>query len=608
MDPDLYEAVTEGNVALLRQLLNAATEDIQQQSDQTMNNLLLIAAQFNNVEVVKVIHDCLPTTIISRGNHRGDTPLHIAAQHNNAAVVKCLLEWAMETGDEAENRSIKYQLVKFTNRCGNTALHEAVLGRHHEVIEVLMEADKEVILIKNKREESPLYLPADRGLPDVLGKMLKVPLENENFQNLYLSANYGPDGWTPLHAAVAKNHSVCINILLEQKDDPISRADAAGRTPLHYAASFGYTEGTRCILKKDASIACKEDKKGLCPIHLAASKGYVGIIEAMLEYFPAAIETLNKEGQNVVHLATKNGRSKLVSYMLQQKSKFQKLANAKDINGNTPLHLATMNLHLEVMYFLIEKGNVDMSIVNDEGLTALDIAEMKQRNKSYSLPKVLPLAVLRINSAPSGRPFPIMEENTSAGKRKKKHYKKKFKDRFDTFVVVATLISSVTFTAGFTIPGGLNSDGPEKGMATLLRNDAFIFFVVYNTIAFYLSIAVVLNIIWEQWGDDRSLILAVNLSLQLLTIALTMMAMAFGAGLYTVIRELHWLAFLVLIIGEITAFVFLAISLFYYAILLLLFAVPYMPKNPVLRYSKGIFYLWILAFDRLFQGKIVEGK
>ncbi|KAK6784464.1 hypothetical protein RDI58_017919 [Solanum bulbocastanum] len=56
-------------------------------------------------------------------------------------------------------------------------------------------------------------------------------------------------------------------------------------------------------------------------------------------------------------------------------------------------------------------------------------------------------------------------------------------------LVVATLLMTVTFTAGFTLPGGFESDtnSPNKGMAILLRRTAFRVFVVSDAIAFTCS-------------------------------------------------------------------------------------------------------------------------
>lgn len=57
-----------------------------------------------------------------------------------------------------------------------------------------------------------------------------------------------------------------------------------------------------------------------------------------------------------------------------------------------------------------------------------------------------------------------------------------------TDMVVATLIATVTFTAGFTVPGGFKSGGVDEGMAALSKRTAFRVFLIANTLAFGLSI------------------------------------------------------------------------------------------------------------------------
>ncbi|KAE9454966.1 hypothetical protein C3L33_13132, partial [Rhododendron williamsianum] len=60
---------------------------------------------------------------------------------------------------------------------------------------------------------------------------------------------------------------------------------------------------------------------------------------------------------------------------------------------------------------------------------------------------------------------------------------------FQTFVIVAALIATITFAAAFTIPGGYDGDqGPDQGMAILARESAFKAFVITNTIAMVCSV------------------------------------------------------------------------------------------------------------------------
>ncbi|KAM3236594.1 hypothetical protein P3L10_016631 [Capsicum annuum] len=62
-------------------------------------------------------------------------------------------------------------------------------------------------------------------------------------------------------------------------------------------------------------------------------------------------------------------------------------------------------------------------------------------------------------------------------------------------LVVATLLVTVTFAAGFTLPGGFESDhdSPNKGMAILTKKSAFCAFVVTDAIAFVCSAGAVFS-------------------------------------------------------------------------------------------------------------------
>ncbi|XP_042496827.1 protein ACCELERATED CELL DEATH 6-like [Macadamia integrifolia] len=631
---NVFEAVTKGDSDMISRLLEGLGDDLTRlqlrylsplgihRVDENQDTLLHIAAYFEKLEVVKVIHECLPTIMIRSKNYRGDTALHIAARYGNAEVVEYLLRCAMAT-EQKLSTPVRYPTAKVQNRDGNTALHEAVLGHHLKVIEVLMNLDKEVIFIKNKNKESPLYLAADCGLEDVLEKMLEVALEDPNFNRREdLSIYDGPDGRTPLHAAIGKKHKSCIDILLKKKKELIRTKDKDGRTPLYYASSLGHSEEARFILveeikdtsiahQKDNHIAHQKDNQGLYPIHIAAKRDNLDIIKAIVDYLPGAIKTLNNEDQNVIHLAAKSGSEKLVSYMLHPKSNLfhDKLLNAKDIKGNTPLHLAVLHSHPNVVNILLwDRKKIDMTIENDERLTARDIAE-KQMCGTISMPKFLCRTALRIINAPSGQPSPIIEDKTSTednrgsvrpspiiedNTSKDIQNIKNYKGRFDTLVLVATLIFTVTFTAGFTAPGGFNSDGPYKGMATLFRKPLFDLFVICNTMAFYLSIVIVVNNICAQLADIHVFILAAKFSSPLLGLALIMTAVAFAAGLYSVILKLQWLAVLVLVIGS--------FFLFYMVYFLLLINVPHKFSYLVPRcHMSWRFYLFICKIDRTFD-------
>lgn len=151
-----------------------------------------------------------------------------------------------------------------------------------------------------------------------------------------------------------------------------------------------------------------------------------------------------------------------------------------------------------------------------------------------------------------------------------------YKDRVNTLLLVATLFATVTFTAGFTIPGGYNNSKEDQGIATMLQRRAFHVFIFSDTIAMYSSILVAVCLIWAQLGDLNLVLTALQLAIPLLGVSLVMMSLAFTAAVYLVVSNLNWLASSVLIMG--TVFLFAHLTIF------LPLCFPFSSTNRILRY------------------------
>ncbi|KAI8561146.1 hypothetical protein RHMOL_Rhmol04G0315100 [Rhododendron molle] len=108
----------------------------------------------------------------------------------------------------------------------------------------------------------------------------------------------------------------------------------------------------------------------------------------------------------------------------------------------------------------------------------------------------------------------------------------------DTHMIVATLISTITFAAGFTIPGGYHGDqGPNIGMAILVREAAFKAFVISNTIALicstssvFLYVSASLFNIAGHEGERRAR--HYEIAFWLILTAMLAMMLAFSTGAY----------------------------------------------------------------------------
>ncbi|PIN25100.1 hypothetical protein CDL12_02165 [Handroanthus impetiginosus] len=194
--------------------------------------------------------------------------------------------------------------------------------------------------------------------------------------------------------------------------------------------------------------------------------------------------------------------------------------------------------------------------------------------KAASVPRSWPKNVL-------GRP-PL--KNTSSVEN--------YKGRVDTLLVVSTLVATVTFAAGFTVPGGYNSSpDTDLGIATMLREKGFHVFIFCDTIAMYSSIIVVVALIWAQLSDLGLVLNALTLAVPLLGVALGMMSTAFIAGVFLAISKHRWLSIAVLVMG-ITFLAFLSI-------IIIPLCITFPSSNRILRYILYYpFCLVILASSR----------
>lgn len=591
MDPELYRSATTGNTVAFQEASADTERSPLDQVSPRQNTVLHLAARSGHHQLVDSILKRFPQ-LVMRKNYTGDLALHVAARGGHLSIVKMMV--LSSSGD------IK-SLLNEVNNQGNTALHATLENRHEEVAKFLVRyTDPTLSYYPNKENKSPLWLATEAGYLELIRTMIdkepigsdslevEGPSVEESVDNIVSRQEQGRsntpyeslEGKSLLHAAIRGKNIDVLDTIYQKNPTLINSIDEEGRTPLSLAAYIGYLDGARYLLDKSTDETYQRGSPqrssyGFFPIHAASMMGHIKIVQEFLQHCPDSRELLDKQGQNILHAAAKCGKAKLVSYMLKTRD-LEMLINERDLEGNTPLHLATLNWHPKVVSILTWDKRVDLKPVNDDGHTAIDVAE-KYMGTKPPFRKRLTLMALKSAKAPRAEHDSIFRENSVSFPSLEPPNKDQYNERVNTLLLVATLVATMTFAAGFTMPGGFNSSGSQgEGMVTLVMKRRLHVFLICNTIAMYSSITAVVILIWAQLGDLSLILAAFKLALPLLGVALTMMSLAFMTGVYLVVGNLSWLANVVLIMGSIFVII---ISAFF-----LLLLSPLSSSNVILRY------------------------
>ncbi|ONI13110.1 hypothetical protein PRUPE_4G203100 [Prunus persica] len=541
MDPRLYKSAESGDVCFFKQLLNDDPMLLYQLTPRR-NTALHIAVQFGHKNVTAEIYSRC-RSLLTQPNLDGDTPLHVAARVGRFSIVNYLVRETLSMSQvEFGNVSSKMlETLRVRNRGNNTVLHEALRNGHNKVAEFLLKIDPKLASFENEAGESPLYLAAREGLLDILNQIL---------QSSPSSAHGGSDGQTALHAAVVEKHFDIMEALLRFKQQLIKEADHQGKTPLYYAASLGDHRTVERLLELDISIAYVLDKQGFSPIHVAASKGHTSVIREIVRHCPDSGELVDPYGWNALHIAIFNGQANVVRYILET-AELEGTINQPDFDGNTPLHLATIERKTWILRYLRWDGRVNLRSKNKFGQTAIEI-DRSIKESSITSPRELQ------NITPSiwghlGTQHSWLGniKISPRAEQEEANAVQTYMQMGQTLLMVATLITTVTFAAAFTMPGGYNNDvGPDRGQALLQSNNDFKWFIITDTVAMTCSIIAACLLFWGAVNSNKSSYVYYFTSAAALTyIALQSTAIAFETGIKAAMPDQQCLKTLGTLVG-----------------------------------------------------------
>ncbi|XP_074320312.1 ankyrin repeat-containing protein NPR4-like [Silene latifolia] len=190
------------------------------------------------------------------------------------------------------------------------------------------------------------------------------------------------------------------------------------------------------------------------------------------------------------------------------------LKNTADHDGATPLFRALEREDIFLAKTLLQDDKVmrTIAVYNDRTVLPL-LAKLCEKNDEWE--KMC--ALVKVNPYLGGS-YTQLGNNLDQTRT--------------TLSVVAALLATITFAAGFTLPGGINSN---TGEALLATKQTFLIFLIADGYAMCSSMLTLFMLTWSMTAQTNEAWSLVRSSLQVLSTSLYATMAAFTTGIYLVI-------------------------------------------------------------------------
>ncbi|XP_074319472.1 protein ACCELERATED CELL DEATH 6-like isoform X2 [Silene latifolia] len=464
----------------------------------------------------------------------GNNPLHEAAtlfNEKTVEVVQLLVEAYVKAYEKEKGEILRMSPWRQANVNGETPLMRALINRHEELALYFLSLDLDLVLYETK---GILYYAVLHGCDRAVEKML-MSIQPSTLK----LKSYNDKGQNVLHVASNCTERTTI-LLMDNLPWLINEPDGNGKRPIDTASEAGTAWLVELLLKKDPSSITSSPYAWT----FACVNGHLAAINSFISHCPDFRKLCLELRQTPLHfirLGAYREYKEFISIPM-----IEEMKNVVDSEGATPLHLAIVYKNIMLTEVLLTTDRVDKTIQDKKGKTAIDLlVEMCDQDSEWDA------MCKRSGINPRLRTTYIQSTNFNLGRATNQNSASSPGEMRSTLSVVAALLATLTFAAGFTLPGGFNND---TGIATLSGKAAFIVFILADTYAMCCAMFVLFCLIWSMVCDSDKSLLLIDRSVLILMQSLYGTLLAFMTGVYTVIAPKSlWAAILVFVMCSFVA-------------------------------------------------------
>ncbi|KAI4297104.1 hypothetical protein L6164_037009 [Bauhinia variegata] len=452
-----------------------------------------------------------------------DTALHIATSTNNAAFVLNIMS-CMTLED-----------LQIRNKEGNTALCIASVAGNLGIARAMIESNSTLPMITGRDGMTPFQLAALRGRKEMMQYLYQVT----DLHQLTLSDR------TELFFAIINNsmYDMASKMLKDWRALATAR-DKRGITALHVLARKqiynvnGISWRMICLREERNELVSAThlfsalwnevqqlpDSRMLDLImeptgvlFEAAKSGNISFLVLILQSNPDLLLKVYQNGQNLLHVAVSYRQEKIISLIHNIGPVKDLIVNSVDDNWDNILHYAGR-----------------MAPVERLGTSRPNLQMQRELLWFKELQKIVPTTCLNMKNSEGLTPRELfIKEHRELSKQGEAAAK----ETANYCMIVATLVATVVFAAGLTVPG---KDNDKSETAVFGRDVWFVIFVVSNAVSLFASstsIILFLSILTSSFREReflKSLQTRLIFGLTSLFISITSMVIAFASASFLI--------------------------------------------------------------------------